>query len=224
MADTKEQILDAAESLFGEHGIKAVPLRQIIAEAGVNSAAIHYHFGSKEELVRAVFARRIEPLNRERLVLLDESEGRAGDGPVPIEEIMFAMVAPALRLRGSEEGARFMRLAGRISSEKTGYMEVLFNEFFQTLYRRITAACRKALPHLSERERSWRGHLAVGAMMHALREHEWICRATGGLCDTSDVEGSIQQIVHFMAAGMKAPALKTHGGEEVLVSSERKEA
>ena len=224
MADTKEQILDAAESLFAEHGIKAVALRQIIAEAGVNSAAIHYHFGSKEELVRAVFARRIEPLNRERLALLDESEDRAGDGPVPIEEIMYAMVAPALRLRDSEEGLRFMRLAGRISSEKTGYMEALFNEFFQTLYRRITAACRRALPHLSERERSWRGHLAVGAMMHALREHEWICRATDGLCDTSDVEGSIQQIVHFMAAGMKAPALETEGGDEVLATAERKEA
>ena len=223
MADTKEQILDAAESLFAEHGIKAVALRQIIAEAGVNSAAIHYHFGSKEELVRAVFARRIEPLNRERLTLLDESEGRAVDGPVPIEEIMYALVAPAWRLRGSEEGFRFMRLIGRISSE-TGYMEVLFNEFFQTLYRRITAACRKALPHLSEKERAWRGHMAVGAMLHTLREHEWICRATDGVCDTSDVEGSIQQIVHFMAAGMKAPALETEGGDEVLVTAERKEA
>jgi AcrR family transcriptional regulator len=223
MPDTKEQILDAAESRFAEHGIKAVALRQIISEAGVNSAAIHYHFGSKEKLVRAVLARRIEPLNRERLALLDEAEARAGDGPAPIEDIMYALVAPALRLRGSEEGVRFMRLVGRISSE-TGYMEVLFNEFFQTLYRRITGACRKALPHLSERDRAWRGHLAVGAMMHTLREHEWICRATDGLCDTSDIEGSIQQIVHFMAAGMEAPALETGGGREVPVPSVGKQA
>ena len=223
MADTKEQILDAAESLFAEHGIKAVALRQIITEAGVNSAAIHYHFGSKEKLVRAVLARRIEPLNRERLALLDEAEDRAGDGPAPIEDIMYALVAPAFRLRGSEEGVRILRLVGRISSE-TGYMEVLFNEFFQTLYRRITSACRKALSHLPERDRSWRFHMAVGAMLHVLREHELICRATDGLCDSSDVEDSIQQIVHFLAAGMKAPALETEGGEEVLVSSAGKEA
>lgn len=221
MADTKGQILDAAESLFAQHGIKAVALRQIIAEAGVNSAAIHYHFGSKKELVRAVFARRIEPLNRERLVLLDESEERAGGGPVAVEEIMYALVAPALRLRGNEEGVRFMRLVGRISSE-AGFMEVLFDEFFQTLYRRVTAAWRKSLPHLSERERAWRGHLAVGAMMHTLKEHEWMCRATNGLCDISDVEGSIRQIVHFMAAGMEAPALETDGEETALVPSERK--
>jgi hypothetical protein len=103
-------------------------------------------------------------------------------------------------------------------------MEVLFNEFFQTLYRRTTSACRKALPHLPERDRSWRFHMAVGVMMHILREHELICRATDGLCDSSDVEGSIQQIVHFMAAGMKAPALETEGREEVLVPSAREQA
>lgn len=223
MSDTKEQILDAAESLFSEHGIKAVALRQIIAEAGVNSAAIHYHFGSKEKLVRAVLARRIEPLNRERLALLDEAEELAGDGPVPIRDIMYALVAPALRLRGREEGVRFMRLVGRISSD-TGYMEPLFNEFFQTLYLRITSACRKALPHLSEKDRAWRGHLAVGAMMHTLREHQWMCRASDGLCDTSDIEGSIRQIVHFMTAGMESPALETGDGEEVLVPSVGKEA
>jgi len=222
MADTKETILDSAESLFAEHGIKAVALRQIIAEAGVNSAAIHYHFGSKEKLVRALLVRRIEPLNRERLALLDKSENLASDGPLPIEEIMYALVAPAVRLRSSQEGVRFMRLVGRITSE-TGYMEVLFKEFFQTLYKRITIACRKALPHLSEMDRSWRVHLAMGAMLHVLREHEWISRATAGLCDTSDVEGSIQQIVHFMAAGMKAPALESNGTGEVLVPFERKE-
>ena len=62
MADTKKQILDSAEALFAEHGIEGVPLRRIIVEAGVNSAAIHYHFGSKEGLVKAVFARRFRPL------------------------------------------------------------------------------------------------------------------------------------------------------------------
>ena len=48
--DTKEQILNAAEKLFAEHGIEAVSLRSIISEAGVNLAAIHYHFGSREGL------------------------------------------------------------------------------------------------------------------------------------------------------------------------------
>ena len=69
--DTKTLILDTAERLFSEHGIDAVSLRAITTEAGVNLAAINYHFRSKDLLVKEVFARRIRPLNEERLVLLD---------------------------------------------------------------------------------------------------------------------------------------------------------
>lgn len=207
MKDTRERILDAAESLFADHGIDAVPLRRIIVEASVNAAAIHYHYGSKEALVKAVLARRIVPLNQERLTLLDQFEAKAGEVPVPIEEIMYALVSPAIHLQRTAGGSKFMSLVGRIASE-AGYMDLLFKEFFGTLYVRITALCFKALPHLSEKDRLWRTHLAVGAMLHVLREHEWICSVSDGLCDTSDVEGSIRHIVHFLVAGMEAPALE----------------
>ena len=47
MNDTKERILDTAERLFAQQGYAATSLRGIIAEAGVNLAAVHYHFHSK---------------------------------------------------------------------------------------------------------------------------------------------------------------------------------
>src|SRR4030095_1134131 len=67
---TKDKILDAAEALFMEHGFEATTLRQITAAASVNLAAVHYHFGSKEELFEAVLTRRLDPMNQERLLLL----------------------------------------------------------------------------------------------------------------------------------------------------------
>ena len=63
---TKDRILDAAESLFMEHGFEATSLRSITAAAGVNLAAVNYHFGSKEELFQAVLTRRLDPMNQER--------------------------------------------------------------------------------------------------------------------------------------------------------------
>ena len=57
--ETKERILDAAERLFADEGFAATSLRQITAEAGVNLAAVNYHFGSKESLLTAVFERRV---------------------------------------------------------------------------------------------------------------------------------------------------------------------
>ena len=70
--DTREKILDAAEALFVERGYAATSLRAIATAAGVNLAATNYHFGSKMGLFAAVFHRRIEPINQQRLVLLNE--------------------------------------------------------------------------------------------------------------------------------------------------------
>ncbi len=60
-SDTKTRILDSAESLFAEHGFEGTSLRQITSAAGVNLASVNYHFRSKDELIRAIFARRVEP-------------------------------------------------------------------------------------------------------------------------------------------------------------------
>ena len=62
-AVTKERLLETAEALFMEHGFEATGLRQITTDANVNLAAVHYHFGGKEELFQAVLRRRLDPMN-----------------------------------------------------------------------------------------------------------------------------------------------------------------
>ncbi len=134
---TKEVILDAAEALFAEEGIEGASLRAITARAGVNLAAVNYHFQSKEGLVRAVFARRIEPLNRERIALLDRLEGAAA--PPTVEGILGAFVGPVIR-RGprrqqsqesqqrapEEQGLQtFRRLMGRMYSATASHTQEL---------------------------------------------------------------------------------------------------
>ena len=93
---TKDRILDAAESLFMEHGFEATSLRSITAAAGVNLAAVNYHFGSKEELFQAVLTRRLDPMNQERLDLLSALERAAAPRPVACEQILSAMFVPAV--------------------------------------------------------------------------------------------------------------------------------
>src|SRR5688572_32520929 len=71
---TKTKILDTAEALFMTHGFEATSLRSITASAGVNLAAVNYHFGSKEELFEAVLTRRLDPMNQRRVDLLTALE------------------------------------------------------------------------------------------------------------------------------------------------------
>src|SRR5215831_1778832 len=98
---TKERILNAAERLFSRHGIEATSLRTITAEAGVNLAAVNYHFQSKDALVRSVVARRVGPVNERRLALLDGYEAAAGDGPLALEQVLDAFLRPVLEIYGS---------------------------------------------------------------------------------------------------------------------------
>src|SRR3954470_4631510 len=114
---TRRRMLEAAERMFLEHGFDGTSLRMLTAAAGVNLAAVNYHFGGKEELFRAMLAARLDPLNRERIALLAEYERAAGGRPVACETLLSALFIPTLKLgrEAKHEGVRtdFLRLLGR---------------------------------------------------------------------------------------------------------------
>src|SRR5260370_15678195 len=96
--DTASSIIDAAQRLFIRDGTEASSLRAVTREAGVNVAAIHYYFGSRDELLRAVLDRIIKPLNARRLALLNQSLAAHHGRPIPVEEILRAFLLPDLAL------------------------------------------------------------------------------------------------------------------------------
>ncbi len=204
--DTRDQILDTAERLFADHGLDAVSLRTLTSEAGVNLASVHYHFGSKEALVTAVFDRRVDRLNRERLEMLDEVERRAGDDPPGLEAVLRAFFAPVIRT-GQEAGTSFRRLCGRVHAEPAEYVQKYFDEKFGPVIERFITAFERAVPDLSQTERGWRMHFAAGLMVFTLLESEKLKHYSHGLCDPAHIEEAIEQMVHFAAAGLQAPAL-----------------
>src|SRR3989442_4377189 len=112
--DTKQRILDSAERMFADYGFAGTSLRAIIADAKVNLAAIHYHYRSKEALFDAVILRRLQPINRERLELLDACERSATDGQPTLEQVLEAFLAPVFRVGADPNGGlTFVRATGR---------------------------------------------------------------------------------------------------------------
>src|SRR3954462_10711197 len=83
---TRTAILTAAERLYAERGFSDVTLRDIVAEANVNLAAVNYHCGAKDELIAELFVTRSIALNRERLHKLRAAED-AGGGQAEIGAI-----------------------------------------------------------------------------------------------------------------------------------------
>jgi len=206
MKDTKRDILDAAEQLFAVKGPHATSLRQIIGRAKVNLAAVHYHFGSKDSLLQAVMARRLVPLNAERLALLEEQERKCGRRVIPLRKVLVALVGPALRLSRNPQkgGAVFMQLLGRCFMEPDPKIQAMLDRQLQEVAGRFIPALQRALPKLPPEDFFWRIHFLVGAMAHTMADAERLRTFSGGLCNPDDTEAMIDQLVDFLTAGFKA--------------------
>ena len=205
---TKEKILDAAESLFMEHGFEATGLRQITTEAGVNLAAVNYHFGSKEELFQAVLTRRLDPMNQERVALLDRLESAAGDQPLTCEEIIGAMIIPALTLARDQArgGKNFLRLTGRAYADPAPFIRQFLSHQYAPMIARFKAAFGRTLPHLPARELSWRLHFLMGALSYTLAGTD-VLKLISELnpVATDNDELLLRRLGPFLVAGLQAP-------------------
>src|SRR5713226_6298792 len=194
--DTKTRILDTAEKLFGHKGFETTSLRDITNEAEVNLAAVNYHFQSKDSLIDAVIQRRIEPINRRRLEMLEA----AGQDP-SLEQIVEAFVLPVL-----EQGTSAMvTMMGRVLATPDMFLFRVFKKHLATVAQRFGEAMVKAAPDLSPAERMWRLMFMAGTMAHVLAWSNVMPEMTGGLCDPSDRQAVTARIVRFVAAGFRAP-------------------
>jgi AcrR family transcriptional regulator len=200
-ADTRVRILDAAETLFADKGLESTSMRALTTLAQVNLAAVNYHFGSKEGLIVAVYARRLGPVNQERLAQLDALERK---GKATVEEILLAYVAPVMRLIHDQNrgGEIFMRLLGRALYEPGAFLAQLFREEMEPVLNRFTTALQRCLPRLTAEDLFWRMHFGGGAIAYTLAQIHRLELLSKGVVDPKDVDGVIVRLVDFMAAGM----------------------
>ena len=209
-AGTKTRILDAAEEQFMEHGFEATSLRGLTSAAAVNLAAVNYHFGGKEELFQAVLTRRLDPMNQERIDLLERLEREAGDRALSCEKILFAMLIPALRLARDERrgGKNFLRLVGRAYADPAPFIRHFLSAQYAEMIGRYKEAFLRALPHLTRQELTWRLHFVMGALSYTLAGTDALkLFAQVTAVDKYDDELLLQRLAPFLVAGLKAPPL-----------------
>ena len=135
---TKEEIVRAAERLFATRGLDGVSLRQISVEAGTgNHSAVHYHFGSKNQLIRAIFEYRLPPLNERRRILVAQRE------PADLASLVECYVLPILE-QGEQAGSHYLSFVAMLQhSADPGVFELIPSE-----YREATRAFRDQLDRL----------------------------------------------------------------------------
>jgi AcrR family transcriptional regulator len=192
---TRSAILAAAERLYADRGFGDVTLRDIVAAANVNLAAVNYHFGSKDELIAELFVTRSLATNRERLNELKAVEEKGG-GHASIDAILRALVGPTLRgcLGPASEGSTAARFMIRASIESVPPIRRIKNREVDHL-RKFAAAIRRALPGRDEAELYWGLHFALSMSHHTIREKERLAKLSEGKCDLDDVEAIVERVV-----------------------------
>lgn len=202
---TRDSIISAAEKLFAEKGFRAMTLRDVTKEAGVNLAAVNYHFGSKIKLMHAVIERRIEPINRERIERLDAHIEKCAPAAVPLEDIFEALFRPffdhAMLAKGPDPA--FIQMIGRAMTEPADFMRKMHKEFFVELSYRFMAELKRTCPELSDQDLQLRFFLSVSTMLGTITEQTRLENISGGKLSGKDLDRVCDELTSYVVSGFK---------------------
>lgn len=200
--DTTNAILDTAEGLFAQNGYDATSIREITRHAGVNVAAVNYHYGDKPALLRAVTDRIVIPLNARRFHLLELAEARAEPSPPALEAVLDAFIRPDVETLQSlsERGPTVARFLGRIYSDQTPWIQAMADEQFGPAGQRFVSALAPATDLLPD-ELAWRMTRIVAVILHTFAT--W---PTDGHDDT-EATRLVARLVTVCAGMLRAPSV-----------------
>ncbi|MDE2167614.1 MAG: TetR family transcriptional regulator [Alphaproteobacteria bacterium] len=211
--DTRERLLTVGERLFAEKGFSGVSIREIVHAAGVNVAAAHYHFGSKEALFEQVFGRCAAPFTQLTYQMLDAAKDWAGHEQY-LEQIIKALIIPSVR-RGPAKlrsGNHYGRLRAHVFVEDRAFARQLFKKTYGEIGRRAVEMLHHALPSLSEREVAWRFHMLLAALVFssvpAGRVHTPFLP---GAYDPQNPAEAVEFLVPLLATMFRAPCARSAG-------------
>lgn len=195
MSDTKEQILRVAEELFASQGYAGTSMRAVIREAGVNLAAVNYHFGSKEELFVAVVGRVARPIVERQAQQLNALN--TSDRSPTISEVLEAVIAPCLAVirEQTEVGLTHAHFIARCRIEPLP-VQALAEPEFASSQRLALEILQKVLPDQSAEELKWKFDLVIAAIVRVLAQIEQM--------EPEEVDQTIQRLVKFTTYGFSA--------------------
>lgn len=203
--DTKLKLLQAAERLFAQQGIDAVSLRQITLAAGQrNESALHYHFGSREALIEAIFEWRMTAIDDRRNAMLDrlETEGRGDDLRAVVAAVVHPLSDQIRQAAGANCYNRFLAEAQRSPN-------VNIDRFVGGKYdrgvQRAYAWMQRLLDWMPERLLRQRYLVMLSAVVYGVADIEQVMAQRQDAARPFDMERAIDNLIDMATAALAAP-------------------
>ena len=201
-AEMIEQILDAAEYLFSQHGLHGVTLKDVAKRVGVHHTLINYYFADKRALFDAVFSRRAAVTSERRMRVLDEYDA-AAKGKPSVEGALRAFLDTDLDLyiQGGPGWKNYGALSAQVANTPQ-WGAAMMDEHFDPVVLRLIGLLKKALPDCDEADIFWGYHFVTGALMLTLARTGRIDKLSNGLCKSDDFTAVKERMATFMTAGL----------------------
>lgn len=201
--DTKNKILDAAETLFSQQGFMQTSMREITTLAGVNLASVNYHFGSKKNLIQSVLKRYLDVLMPQFDTILNHSDSNLECND--LEGFLASLVPPMMTLQDvSPNGTeKFVQLLGKGYNETQGHLRRFIMNDYGVTISRLIEHIKLSLPSVSEEVLFWRLHFAMGSFVFSMASSQALKEiAQSDFNSSVDVSDVILQMVPFVAHGL----------------------
>ncbi|MBO9496036.1 TetR family transcriptional regulator [Thalassotalea sp. G20_0] len=202
---TVDRILDAAEKLFAEHGFAETSLRSITSQAGVNLAAVNYHFGSKKSLIQAVFSRFLDPFVSNLSGALVRYQDN--NDVIDLEEILHLLVDQimAVKPRSPEDLSVCMRMIGLAYTQGQGHLKKYLRDVYGEVFQAYLELLVKACPELPLNDLFWRVYFILGSAVFTLSGADALrAIAESDYGVRTELEDIMRKMVPFMAAGLRS--------------------
>lgn len=215
---TKLRLLQAAETLFVDHGYEALSLRQITRAADANLAAVNYHFGSKEQLLHQLLTDRLAQLHDARLALFDGYQRRGL--PLGLDALLGILFVPMLQASRRKDGMALMRLLSRLYSDPSPFIHDFLEERHKPIYARLFEAFATALPQVSRPELAMRMHFCMVGMARLMADEnlEYLLHRSqqGKPMDDTELLARMLALVGPMIVGAPVSHAQWKAVEQVL--------
>lgn len=198
---TREKILDVAESLFAAGGFDGVSMRQVGTAADVPFALVTYHFESKLGLYKAVFARRSETITASRIETLQQIE-LGPDTKANFQLIARAFVGALMRIRQTEWGPTFARLLAREFNDPAEGERDIIQTYFDAVAHVTMDVLRKVAPNASEARIGWAYYFAASPSLALQADTGRLERISRNQCRISETDEVIEELTRFLAGGL----------------------
>jgi AcrR family transcriptional regulator len=200
--DSQEKLILAAERLFAERGIEGVSLREINQAAGQkNASGLQYHFGTKADLLEAVFSHRVAEIEVSRKAMLEKL--KRDDCITDLRRVVEAMVIPfAEMLDGGKDERCYVRFVAQLYSQPSIRKADLGSAGYRETFRAAQRLLSEKLPTPIVRQRL---AMIIGHVIHALADLESRVAKQGRLMPPARIDLFVSDLLDTVIGALTAP-------------------